>query len=543
MQALDTLAWMAVALAIQLVRAYPHFTPALNHDSFQYLSAAQNALSGHVGYTSLVHFDVERSFGQIPAPMLTFAPGYPLTVAALSVFGLSSTTAALLVGVLSMLACIPLLAWASARLGLSRSAGNAVIACFVLNGAVVEFATFALSEALFTMLVLLGAVTLVAARTRVGASAQATWIGAGLAFGAAYSVRYAGLFFIAGLALLLGRHLIARRLATARGYALALATSGTFVALGVIRNLLIVGNWRGRDEMLLSTSLVDVAVQTGHSINALLLGTGTGRVVALGTFGPKVACLGFLALGLTWLAWLRWSSDAAPALTVEPAPEPSAVADLLWLSVAYAACMVYAGTVSSISYGSARNFLPVLPIMLLVAAATLGRVLGRTAGGNGPIWPAAAALSISLACYAYLNALVMLRPLVDQATAVARLLDEPDSRGNTMRGAILSRVGPTDAVLANNGQAMGYVLNRATVSMVGPTFSTVVWDAATVRKTVRQFGIKAVVVQAPIVGQPEEDDIPSEFVAQLANGVAPDWLRLVHRHGPMRVYVPAETGL
>ena len=41
-------------------------------------------LQGLFGYTSLIHYDVERSFGVVPAPMVTFAMGYPVLISAIS---------------------------------------------------------------------------------------------------------------------------------------------------------------------------------------------------------------------------------------------------------------------------------------------------------------------------------------------------------------------------------------------------------------------------------------------------------------------------
>ena len=70
--AVDVLTWSIAGVLLLLWRLYPHFTPALNHDSFQYLSGAVNTLQGHWGWTSLIHFDAERSFGTVPAPIPCF---------------------------------------------------------------------------------------------------------------------------------------------------------------------------------------------------------------------------------------------------------------------------------------------------------------------------------------------------------------------------------------------------------------------------------------------------------------------------------------
>src|SRR6185503_2240309 len=111
-----------------------------------------------------------------------------------------------------------------------------------------KYGAYALSEGLFTLLVLAGTALLVGARLRLAGEARGLWLAAGLAFGAAYFVRYAGLFLVVGLGLLLLRHLAARDRRLARGYGLALAVASVPVLLGVARNLVLVGTWQGGNE-------------------------------------------------------------------------------------------------------------------------------------------------------------------------------------------------------------------------------------------------------------------------------------------------------
>ena len=80
---IDLSAWIGLVAVLMLLRALPAFAPALSPDSFQYLSTAKNMLQGLFGYTSLIHYDVERSFGVVPAPMVTFAMGYPILILSL----------------------------------------------------------------------------------------------------------------------------------------------------------------------------------------------------------------------------------------------------------------------------------------------------------------------------------------------------------------------------------------------------------------------------------------------------------------------------
>ena len=78
-----------------------------------------------------------------------------------------------------------------------------------------------------------------------------------------------------------------------------------------------------------------------------------------------------------------------------------------------------------------------------------------------------------------------------------------------------------------------------TISLVGPAFGTIVWNEATVRSTIRRFNVAAVVITPPISGHLEDDDLPSPFVRELAQGQSPSWLTLALRSGRVLVYIPA----
>ncbi len=200
--------------------------------------------------------------------------------------------------------------------------------------------------------------------------------------------------------------------------------------------------------------------------------------------------------------------------------------------------MLYAGLTSEISYGTARNFVPLVPLILLLFGLALRPLLPSAGQPAAHVRMATTALAISLCLYVYLNLLVIRQPLVDQVAPVAARLDTAVG-GVTPREVILSRVGPRGVVLANNGQAVGHVLGRPTVSMVGPTFSSVLWDEQTVRATVQRFHVAAIVISVPPPDRTDDaDDIPSPFVRQLAQGTGPAWLKLEHRSDSMLIYVP-----
>ena len=111
--------------------------------------------------------------------------------------------------------------------------------------------------------------------------------------------------------------------------------------------------------------------------------------------------------------------------------------------------------------------------------------------------------------------------------------------GTSTRAAITQIVGPDAVIMADNKQAVGHVLGMRTISLVGSAFGTIVWNETTVRSTIRQFNVAAVVITPPIPGHLEDDDLPSSFVRELAQGHPPSWLKLALRSGHVLVYIPA----
>ena len=537
---IETGVWICVFVAFLLLRLQAGIALTLGQDSFQYLSAAQNALDGHFGYTSLVHFDAERSFGVIPAPMVTFPPGYPFAIALVSLSGLSLSSAGLLISLISMTTCVPLLAWVSNGLGLSRVVGNAAIAGFVTNAAVIAVASNVGSDALFTALTLLGIGLLLLARRNAGKGSTWGWVAAGVAFALAYVVRYAALFFIVGLALVVARHLFLSNRVLAKRHAIALTVAGVAALGGIARNVVLVGNWRGGNEKVVSNPISSVLMETVRGANRLLLGPGSGT--SGGTVVQRAMLVALFALGMAWLA-RAYFRRAVAARPVKARVVPLDVGiDMLLLAVAYMACLFYAGLKSVIAYGDSRYFVPLLPLLLLLLGLALQRMLTSVPDGTHRI--PLLALVTSLSLYVYLNLLIFQAPRQSGWVPIAAALDAKSTDGRSVRAVVHEATGTNGVVMANNGQTIGHLLARRTVSLVGTHFSTIEWNEDSLRETARRFKVKAIVVYAPTTSEEWDGGsvVPSAFVKKLAQGDAPTWLHLEYRSGNLLVYVPQFEG-
>ncbi|MDB5865296.1 MAG: hypothetical protein JWO70_3102 [Betaproteobacteria bacterium] len=525
-------AWLLALVCAALIaaRVYPELAPILDSDAFQYLSMAKNALAGFFAHTSIAHFDAERSFGFIPAPVVTFPAGYPLAIALVSQAGLSLHSAALLISAASTVVCVFLLAWIAQRLGIARGLRIVLLVTFVSNAAVVYYAACALTEALFTALVTAAVALLVAARARGRAW---YWIAAGLVFGIAYFVRYAGLFFVVGLGIVALLHVIARERSVAKGYILACAAAGALVAAGMARNILIVGNWRGGNEKVIGSSLSTVLVETVRAMNGVFLGPGSA--LHGGTLIARALCAALFTLGTVWLAW-RYLRQRRAADGPFQAGHGFGI-DLLLLALTYGACMFYAGLTTVISY-EARMFVPLVPLIILLVGLVLQAFMADRQSARPARIPIFALLA-SACLYLFLNVPASLKATDGPTSASALVGWGPGEEKAVLRTVTARAAKPV--IVANNGQAVGYLLDLPTVSMVGPYYSSVEWNEKTLRDTIQRFNASAVVISIP-QGR-ATDDVPSAFVHKLAAGDAPQWLEPAYQSGAVRVYTPRLTPL
>ena len=80
-------AWTVACVILIALRIYP--------DSLRILP-----MTAFIGYSFIVHFDAERSFRVVPAPVVTFPMGFPLVIALISRLGVPPETAASLISIL-----------------------------------------------------------------------------------------------------------------------------------------------------------------------------------------------------------------------------------------------------------------------------------------------------------------------------------------------------------------------------------------------------------------------------------------------------------
>ena len=506
----------------------------MTNDSYQYLSIAKQAFKGNYGYTNLVTFDRERSYGIIPAPATGFPLGYSTLIALVGWFKVPVETAGWMISALSTAGCVPLLMFILTNLNLSRSLKVFAAGFFVCNASTIKFGSAVLSEALFCFLVLL-AVTLILRAQQHNKAGFFLWVSAGMTFGAAYFVRYAGMFFILGVGFLVIRHAFLKQRNLLLGYLGVLLSASIWLFGGLLRNLMLTGNWRGGNEKVIENQLISIIFYTARALNSLILGPGTMadtgalRLAAIILFGIGIVCLMNKQFKQIRLKLFNYS------------PEFSGFSlDVAILIFVYSACMFYAGLTTVIDYNY-RMFVPILPLVVILLFQMVDRVrqlISKTDSWRS-CWRQRVGLTmigLAMILYAYLNLLVLKLPVSREGETILKILDSKTHIQISVRDAVNKLTGPNGIIIANHGQALGYFLDHPTLSLVGPQYSDEKWDENAIAALVRRYNARAIVIAAWQGLQDNDDIIPSPFIRSLTQNSPPKWLSLAHRSEGVLVY-------
>jgi hypothetical protein len=520
-------ALLAAMLAIVTIQSARVGGPQFLNDSYQYVSIAENVLRRGALATSIVHFDEERARGRIPAPQTTFAPGYSLLISSLAWSRLPLEWLGLVISVASSLGVLMLLRTAASSMGLHGDSMRLCLMLWAFNAQASLYAITMHAEAVFTVC-WLGAVTLLLWEVRAESTRWRVPLACALV-GFACWVRYAGLFFVLAFHLFaLYRLFYERR--DLKMWLGSLLTCDAIVAVLLARNIFVSGVWTGGNSRTVAKPLANVLHRLGVSAYELLLGSlQSPRTLPFGLFAILVTA------GVVGAVGLSVAGSRSPAAT--SFAETQRVL-LLLCALAYLPAITYAGATTQVSLNS-RMFVPLLPVLALMAGLLASRMLRTTAP-----WPRAGRAFVGAFAIGFLgtNLLSMLSPPAKAPhRTVADAMSLPMADGRPLTSWI-DRTIPRDAVLlAVDGQATGYLLRRSTISAVGRRFTALTWAEQEVRRTVADFRVSFIIVFPEVVATGGVDGFDSDLFRSLAAREPPSWLELVAQNARVLVYAIAKS--
>lgn len=530
-------AWAWLALAAVTMNYVRFGEPIVADDSFQYMSMAENLEERNGIRTSIVHFDTERSHGEIPAPMTWFPAGYPAVISLLCLVGIPKPLAGLAISAVSLVAVVLATAWLCSWYRLGLLATRTVLSCLIVNSWTLLYGTAVMTESLFTALTVSAVAMLVLLADQTGKPGQPRllwlWALCGLTLGVCPWVRYAGLFLYTSLGLFLAIEVLFRRRRDLTGPIAAVVLATVPTAILLLRNISLVGTWRGGNAIDRRSTLIEVVKDFVFSTYETIFGE-----LVRDRFGaPEVlAALAFGACGLL-SAWVVFQNRKAIASGLKRLPT---TLPILTCFAVYLGALAYLSYTSHLGF-SYRYCFPLIPLMLVlvglfatqIAPYVKGQLVGRLS---------AAATVALIACYAFLNVRNTLQPWegssIFSKQRVIDRLDAPMPSGESLRSWIESHV-PVDATItASYGQPTAYVLQRKAVSLVAHDNSTYDWREAEIQDAMTRFNADYLILypETPSDPAPEVQNESPFLTALVAGEARPNWLELVADNGHARVF-------
>jgi len=501
----------------------PNGTPYISNDGYQYLDAASSLASGPCFCTRVALFDEQVAFGRFPIPFTHFAPGYPLLMAAVSRTGMAAETAGYLLSALGFLAAV----WLIQDLARSLGARGWVAALFSLiwitHATGLLYASSVGTETLFTA-ILLGLVALIVRDVRSDSAHTLRMLAIGAVAGLSYWIRYPGLFLAGGA----GIYLIARAWRvprTRRGALAGLLAAGLLAGSVQIRNTVDTGSWRGGFTKSGRHSAITVVIETFRSLFHLLTGD---RV-------PLRLDIGMLILVLSAALMLFFVIRATMVKSARPVkPVPGQFAPMGWalfVGFAYIGGVMLAA-MTTIAYDLPRYYFPVYPLLLACAAAA-GSVVAE--GRKSLV-----VILFVLSVITLEGRNLFVKPAQADWLLTRSMLAEEVQPGTSLLEWLRKQVRPDGTILAVEGQAVHYVLQRPVVAVI-PAGDTVRQpDEAGFRSVMLQFRSRYLLL---FPGAPPEripDQTSYGFLQSVASGNAPAWLKLAARTRNAAVYECAD---
>jgi hypothetical protein len=320
---------------------------------------------------------------------------------------------------------------------------------------------------------------------------------------------------------------VTKRLNIVRPAAIAFCVGGLFAAAGMIRNVLLVGTWRGGNTKEVHHAASQVAYDFAYATKNLTFGSSS-MADWMTLTGALLVLLGVgCAVGVVVLLKSSRRPDESPARA------DFTVATIAIVAMTYLACIVYAAANSMISFND-RLFFPVIPLALVLAGLAITAVQRRIPVRWGErcwcgFWLAVAVVHAALHFSVPSSAAVP-----TELDEISRVLDRKVTAAETGRQVILSLTGEHGVVMSNEGQASGYSLNRPTISLVIPKFSSIEWTQSNVRANMKSFSVRALVVYKRTLNTA----LTSRFLTELEEGDVPPWLQKVADSEYLVIYRP-----
>lgn len=462
--------------------------PLITNDYYQYESVANNALQGEFGKTSIIHFDAERSHGAhehgvMPAPLTTFPAGFPLLITALAKPGLPVLASALSLSLAAGAGLLALLALFARWVGLSGPFRYALLALFACNAVMLIAETSVLTDSIFTFVCFAGILLLILGSLKIieNKNGMNLLIYAYILIGFSYWLRYAGIFVLLSACSLQAIIFLYLRNAASFKAGFCSLLGMAIIAPGLLRNWWLVDTWKGGNEKPFQGDVVAVTIKFIKNILSIIFGHS-------GELDLKIIPM----IIFIFLASVVLFCFVLNAKHIKGKLPVSIFAFIVYIAV-YSSLMFYAGMTTVISFGP-RMFVPIIPAILCVFVL-MAYASWRSSLKNHVRLTLQSASLGAFMVYAGVNVVEISRTVYPTPghVVLATILDDAgvDGSAQERERSILSMIDAeigNDAVfIANQGQALGHLIQRPVLSLASSWFSQIHWDEESLKEQARRY--------------------------------------------------------
>ncbi|MDH5571313.1 MAG: hypothetical protein OEY89_06080 [Gammaproteobacteria bacterium] len=463
-----------------LMRIYNQEGVYLENDSYQYLSVAQNFLNGEFAKTSIIHFDSERSHLIIPAPLTTFPFGYSLIIALISLVGIPLEWSSFVVSIFVIFGTVLYIQYLSSSLLLANISKYFLYFWILFNSVLYVFSSALLTEYLFTFLSTTAVIfIMISMKSDKDKSSYLMYLLiANLLIGMAFLVRYAGIFLFVSV---VAYYLVQWGRTRVRYYYHGILCSIlSFVIIGsiLIRNIILVGNWKGGNTLsggnTLENILRDYVVSMHHIIFGMEVPVQFGYIEV------------FLAISCLLIMYYLYKYIIIGRKDLKNIDQ---IIFVLIYILLYSIFMLYAGLNSPISF-SPRMFVPVIPVIGILLSIIISNIDNIIINKKTK---KVFFLSITtfLICYSVIN---LKSFAVEKKAGCDKRLKMHLEGNKDILGWILNNTQTDDVFISNNGHAFQYLTKRNTVSLVSPEYSSVEWGLDNIVDVILDFNVSYITI-------------------------------------------------
>lgn len=517
----------------------------LNPDIAQATSAARNLLSGNGFSTDLIYYEQHYQQHAWPAKQTVFPFGYPAMIAALGSLGVPFRTAAQVLA-LSGFFCVPLLIFFAAR-RMERTPMTAMLLGLLWQCAPMNWYNVheKQTESLFVVFTL-GSMILLFANDHRHRTSRILL--AGLCAGIACSLRYAGVFWLLTVGIVMAPGVIRHWKQTVREAALFFAVPGAVVCGMFFRNRIIAGEVSGGIKAI-SIKPWRLTFENVYYAFSRLTGLDQDDLRSLYPAEVLVAIGLIIGCMLALISLVRQRKTFSRLLTGYSTGHAACFAYLI-VTMAFLTWLEKTTTVNL----SPRMILPLLSFILLATADVIAFActgLKESRSWRYTVGSAATGLLVGT--------------LISQGDVYQEIIHQPERLGmvRDVLSAPVTRSDFLDAqvaehwiseescsalqlirgkrILTNEHHMLPEVTGEGALGLTEAVYTTRKWSNAEVESLARQQGVGFVVLFTSITPR-DSNEFFDGLLADHGNEALPHWLTPVFAMADLRMYRIEATG-